>query len=153
MIIVGGGIAGCTTALSLARSNPAVSFLLIDDAEPVSFKVSLISFWISFHVLTGAPNRELDWWITSSWSKALATVFMPNVTRRAWWRHYQRNAYPLYWQRFCLGILQVTWDIFYHESFWVRLAPWSCYLWRMPSKSGSNNMPGKSSSEREIYWR
>ncbi|KAF7974879.1 hypothetical protein HWV62_11143 [Athelia sp. TMB] len=39
VIIVGGGIAGCATALSLVRSNPTASFLLVDDAEPGSFKI------------------------------------------------------------------------------------------------------------------
>ena len=39
VIIIGGGIAGCSTALSLIRSNPEASFLLIDDADPTCFKV------------------------------------------------------------------------------------------------------------------
>ncbi|PCH38723.1 FAD/NAD(P)-binding domain-containing protein [Wolfiporia cocos MD-104 SS10] len=36
---VGGGPAGCATALALCRSNPCVSFLLLDDANLTSFKI------------------------------------------------------------------------------------------------------------------
>ncbi|KAF9070233.1 hypothetical protein BDP27DRAFT_1220967, partial [Rhodocollybia butyracea] len=39
VIIVGGGVAGCATALSLAKSNTTASFLLVDDAEPSTFKI------------------------------------------------------------------------------------------------------------------
>ena len=39
VIIVGGGPAGCATALALHRSDPHHSVLLIDDADPAAFKV------------------------------------------------------------------------------------------------------------------
>ncbi|THG95224.1 hypothetical protein EW026_g6394 [Hermanssonia centrifuga] len=39
VIIVGGGPAGCATALSLVRSKPDASFLLVDDADPSKFKI------------------------------------------------------------------------------------------------------------------
>jgi NADPH-dependent 2,4-dienoyl-CoA reductase/sulfur reductase-like enzyme len=41
VIIAGGGPAGCATALSLHRSNPGISFLLLDDADTTVFKVEL----------------------------------------------------------------------------------------------------------------
>ncbi|KAF8597164.1 FAD/NAD(P)-binding domain-containing protein [Ceratobasidium sp. AG-I] len=39
VIIVGGGLAGCSTALSLIRSSPEASFLVIDNADPSQFKI------------------------------------------------------------------------------------------------------------------
>ncbi|KAG8870436.1 hypothetical protein FRB97_009766 [Tulasnella sp. 331] len=39
VIIVGGGVAGCSTALSLLRSNPRASFAVIDNADFNSFKI------------------------------------------------------------------------------------------------------------------
>lgn len=39
VIIVGGGPAGCATALALHRPDPPRSVLLIDDADPTTFKV------------------------------------------------------------------------------------------------------------------
>jgi len=93
VIVVGGGIAGCATALSLAKSNPTASFLLIDDAQPSSFKVSFIQF-TSYSMF---DIRELDRWITTSWGQTLAAVFVPNATHRARSRHYERNAPSLCW--------------------------------------------------------
>ncbi|OBZ79328.1 putative FAD-dependent oxidoreductase LodB [Grifola frondosa] len=39
VIIVGGGPAGCATALSLIRCNPDSKFLLLDDSDPEVFKI------------------------------------------------------------------------------------------------------------------
>ncbi|KAF8201994.1 hypothetical protein K438DRAFT_1965448 [Mycena galopus ATCC 62051] len=39
VIIVGGGVAGSSVALSLLRSNPEASFLLVDDSEGTQFKI------------------------------------------------------------------------------------------------------------------
>ncbi|KAI0691475.1 hypothetical protein BC835DRAFT_113632 [Cytidiella melzeri] len=39
VIIVGGGPAGCATALSLIKSNPAATFLLVDDTSPNTYKI------------------------------------------------------------------------------------------------------------------
>ncbi|OSX57524.1 hypothetical protein POSPLADRAFT_1036953 [Postia placenta MAD-698-R-SB12] len=39
VIIVGGGPAGCAAALSLRKSNPDVTTLLLDDADPAAFKI------------------------------------------------------------------------------------------------------------------
>ncbi|KAG8953349.1 hypothetical protein FRC03_011881 [Tulasnella sp. 419] len=39
VIIVGGGPAGCSTALSILKTNRAVSLLLIDDADSEAFKI------------------------------------------------------------------------------------------------------------------
>lgn len=39
VIIVGAGLAGCATALSLASRNPKVRLAVIDDAESNCFKV------------------------------------------------------------------------------------------------------------------
>jgi len=93
VIIVGGGIAGCATALSLAKSNPTASFLLIDDAQPSSFKVSSINS-ASYSMF---DIREPDRRITSSWGQTLAAVFVSNATQRARSRHYERNAPSLCW--------------------------------------------------------
>ena len=41
MIIVGGGPAGCSTALSLSRFTNKATILVIDDSDPTLFKVSL----------------------------------------------------------------------------------------------------------------
>jgi hypothetical protein len=39
VIIVGGGPAGCSTALSICRHTEKKSVLLLDDANPSTFKV------------------------------------------------------------------------------------------------------------------
>ncbi|KAG8945333.1 hypothetical protein FRC04_000868 [Tulasnella sp. 424] len=39
VIIVGGGPAGCATALSLLKSNPDATFLVIDDTNPSAYKI------------------------------------------------------------------------------------------------------------------
>ncbi|KAF8630506.1 hypothetical protein AX15_002877 [Amanita polypyramis BW_CC] len=39
VIIVGGGIAGCSTALSLLHSNSKATFIILDDANPQLFKI------------------------------------------------------------------------------------------------------------------
>ncbi|CAE6452403.1 hypothetical protein ACGC1H_003244 [Rhizoctonia solani] len=39
VIIVGGGPAGCATALSLVRNAPQASFLLVDNSDPTQFKI------------------------------------------------------------------------------------------------------------------
>ncbi|KAF8688488.1 geranylgeranyl reductase, partial [Rhizoctonia solani] len=39
VIVVGGGIAGCATTLSLMRSAPDATFALIDNANPARFKI------------------------------------------------------------------------------------------------------------------
>ncbi|TFK38752.1 hypothetical protein BDQ12DRAFT_651084 [Crucibulum laeve] len=39
VIIVGGGLAGCSTALSIRRSYPRASILLLDDTDPTAFKI------------------------------------------------------------------------------------------------------------------
>ena len=39
VIIVGGGPAGCATALSLSRYNKGASCIILDDADPSAFKV------------------------------------------------------------------------------------------------------------------
>ncbi|KAG8792530.1 hypothetical protein FRC12_005846 [Ceratobasidium sp. 428] len=39
VIIVGGGPAGCATALSLAGNAPQASFLLVDNTDPTQFKI------------------------------------------------------------------------------------------------------------------
>ncbi|KAG0695981.1 hypothetical protein DFH29DRAFT_953147 [Suillus ampliporus] len=39
VIIVGGGVAGCATALALFRTNPGASILILDDANPDVFKI------------------------------------------------------------------------------------------------------------------
>ncbi|KDQ52192.1 hypothetical protein JAAARDRAFT_139286, partial [Jaapia argillacea MUCL 33604] len=39
VVIVGGGAAGCATALSLVRSKPDATVLILDDADPTSFKI------------------------------------------------------------------------------------------------------------------
>ncbi|KAH7909828.1 hypothetical protein BJ138DRAFT_180221 [Hygrophoropsis aurantiaca] len=39
VIVVGGSIAGCATALSIFRSNPNASILVLDNADPDTFKI------------------------------------------------------------------------------------------------------------------
>lgn len=39
VIIVGAGVAGCATALSVLKSNPRARLLVIDDSDDTSFKV------------------------------------------------------------------------------------------------------------------
>ncbi|KAG2132997.1 hypothetical protein DEU56DRAFT_914023 [Suillus clintonianus] len=39
VIIVGGGVAGCATALALFRTNPGASILILDDANSSVFKI------------------------------------------------------------------------------------------------------------------
>ncbi|CEL54930.1 hypothetical protein RSOLAG1IB_07422 [Rhizoctonia solani AG-1 IB] len=39
VIIVGGGVAGCATALSLMRSAPDAKFALVDNTNPTRFKI------------------------------------------------------------------------------------------------------------------
>ncbi|KAG6334749.1 hypothetical protein ID866_4338 [Astraeus odoratus] len=39
IIIIGGSVAGCATALSIFRSHPGVSILVLDDADPSNFKI------------------------------------------------------------------------------------------------------------------
>jgi len=39
VVIIGGGLAGCSTALSLLRNATGVSCLIIDDTNPSSFKI------------------------------------------------------------------------------------------------------------------
>ena len=38
-IIIGGGLVGCVAALSLFKNAPDVSCLIIDDVDPLTFKV------------------------------------------------------------------------------------------------------------------
>ncbi|CEL54920.1 hypothetical protein RSOLAG1IB_07412 [Rhizoctonia solani AG-1 IB] len=39
VIVVGGGVAGCATVLSLIRSAPDARFVLVDNASPARFKI------------------------------------------------------------------------------------------------------------------
>ena len=43
VIVIGGGPAGCATALSLCRHSERRSFLLLDDSHPSTFKVCVIN--------------------------------------------------------------------------------------------------------------
>lgn len=71
VIIVGGGPAGCATALALNRTDRTRSFVLIDDADPAAFKVRVgrsfarFPFWISDHQigesLPGIAARTLGY--------------------------------------------------------------------------------------------
>ena len=40
MVVIGGGSAGCATVLSLYKNTVRASCLIIDDANPSSFKAS-----------------------------------------------------------------------------------------------------------------
>ena len=44
VVIIGGGPAGCATALSILRNRADASLLLIDDADPDTYKVTF-SYW------------------------------------------------------------------------------------------------------------
>jgi 2-polyprenyl-6-methoxyphenol hydroxylase-like FAD-dependent oxidoreductase len=40
VVVIGGGTAGCATALSLYKTAPSTSCLVVDDADPSAFKVT-----------------------------------------------------------------------------------------------------------------
>ena len=50
VIIVGGGPAGCATALSLSRYNKGASCIVLDDADPSVFKVHRPPYWLFYVV-------------------------------------------------------------------------------------------------------
>ena len=49
VLIIGGGTAGCAVALAVTKCNPDTTYLLLDDADPLNFKVSQSITFVELH--------------------------------------------------------------------------------------------------------
>ena len=141
VIIVGAGIAGCATALSIQRhdSTKQLRVLLIDNSDDTTFRVTiqLEYFWLlGILISMRSSDRRSAPSLSSAISRG-ASLYTPSAARTG---HGGWSARDMHRQRVCLGELGDRGDVLYHEHVRFRVASRqtslrrnaTAHFWRCP---------------------